>query len=313
MFDVLNLYRRQPFLLAWFCVALLVLAAAGLRHITGLEFHEAATPIGGSVMIGLVALAYGISGRSVILSNMAHWAMLWIIFSLSAGIISYAVVALGGPTYDAEFAALDAALGFSWPKWYDFVTGYPALRFALAVAYTTLLPQILFAILYFGLTNQNHRNREFFSAVVIAFAITIVISWRFPALGALPYFGHADEAQRFYFDDFRSLRSHRGHDYSLMKLKGLITLPSFHTVLAILFTYVQRGPGLLPRFIAIVNACVLVSIPVGGGHYLSDMIAGGGVAIVTIMAVRLLEGYGAAKQIRREKETLATTGELGSS
>ncbi len=313
MTDYLTGHRGVAFAIAWTITILFAATAVLLSQSIGLSFSDTATPIFVTISIGLVALAYGVSGRSAILSDMAHWTVLWVLFSVTAGMATYAAAAYGGATHDAAFVALDARLGFSWADWYGFVTRHPVLRFALAIAYTTLMPQIIFSIIYFGLLGRNDRNAEFFFTTLIAFAITLPISWRFPALGALPYFGHTNEAARFYFSDLQALRQHTRHVFSLAEMKGLITLPSFHTVLALLFIYVHRARNWVSKFIIFLNLAVLISIPVGGGHYLCDMISGAIVGLISIMIQRWLSGLILGNTKGVKKVGLATANDLGSS
>ncbi len=61
---------------------------------------------------------------------------------------------------------------------------------------------------------------------------------------------------------------------------GVITFPSLHTALAVLFA-AAFWPVPWLRWIAIVlNSLMMVSIPVEGSHYLVDMLSGGAVAAV---------------------------------
>jgi len=70
-----------------------------------------------------------------------------------------------------------------------------------------------------------------------------------------------------------------------MLMKGVIAFPSFHAVLAVLFTYAHRHSATFAPMAAL-NAVMLVSIPSEGGHYLVDVFGGIAVAIVAILAVR---------------------------
>ena len=176
MTDYLTAHRPTVFAIAWAITMLFAATAVILSKAVGLSFSDTTTPILVTACIGVVALAYGVSGRSAILSDMAHWTVLWVLFSVSAGVATYAAAACGGPTNDAAFVALDARLGFSWAAWYDLVTHHPALRFVLAIAYSTLMPQIIFSIIYFGLHGRNDRNAEFFFTTLIAFVVTLALS-----------------------------------------------------------------------------------------------------------------------------------------
>jgi membrane-associated phospholipid phosphatase len=64
-------------------------------------------------------------------------------------------------------------------------------------------------------------------------------------------------------------------------------MPSYHTVMAIVFTYAFRRTGWIGRAIAGLNVVMLPSILVIGPHYLVDMIAGAAIATFCIFGLRL--------------------------
>ena len=69
-------------------------------------------------------------------------------------------------------------------------------------------------------------------------------------------------------------------------MEGIVTMPSYHTVMAVLFTYAFRRTGLIGYGIATLNLVMLLSIPPIGGHYLVDMLAGGALALGAIAVQR---------------------------
>jgi len=71
-----------------------------------------------------------------------------------------------------------------------------------------------------------------------------------------------------------------------LAMQGIVTMPSYHTVMAVLFTYAFRGTGLIGYAIAALNMIMLLSIPPIGGHYLVDMLAGGTLALAAIAVQR---------------------------
>jgi hypothetical protein len=72
-----------------------------------------------------------------------------------------------------------------------------------------------------------------------------------------------------------ALRAAGPWHFNLFAMQGIVTMPSYHTVMAVIFTYAFRGTGLIGYGIATLNLVMLVSIPPIGGHYLFDMLAGG--------------------------------------
>ena len=73
--------------------------------------------------------------------------------------------------------------------------------------------------------------------------------------------------------------------FAVNEFQGLITMPSYHTVLAILIIYVYRGCGRLFTLALAFNGLMLLSLPSEGGHYVIDVIAGIAVVAVTIAVI----------------------------
>jgi membrane-associated phospholipid phosphatase len=89
-----------------------------------------------------------------------------------------------------------------------------------------------------------------------------------------------------YFDVVKTLRAGGPHTFDLEELTGIIKLPSFHAALLIVFVYVHRPPSRSFIPFLTLNALMLLSIPSEGHHYLVDMIAGGTLATLCILAFR---------------------------
>jgi membrane-associated phospholipid phosphatase len=70
--------------------------------------------------------------------------------------------------------------------------------------------------------------------------------------------------------------------------QGLVSMPSFHTTLAVLFMYSLRQYRILFRAGIALNAVMILSTPTQGGHYLADVFAGLLLAAATIVAYRAL-------------------------
>lgn len=121
-----------------------------------------------------------------------------------------------------------------------------------------------------------------------------------PAIGAFAHY-QADLARADHLTTLLALRD--GSVTHFTQTKGIVTLPSYHTTQAILLMYVHRAqPRVLPS-VVLLNLLMLLSTPTFGGHYLVDMIAGAGVAVVAILAVR-------GAQRRQAKQTAYTGGRL---
>jgi membrane-associated phospholipid phosphatase len=101
-----------------------------------------------------------------------------------------------------------------------------------------------------------------------------------------------------YLPVLQEIRSGHWTVLSYAHAEGIVTFPSFHTTLAVFFAYLAgRLDKRLLRVFGPVNAIMLLSIPVIGGHYLADLFGGAAVACVSIVAVRLIQTALAAAPI----------------
>jgi membrane-associated phospholipid phosphatase len=86
-----------------------------------------------------------------------------------------------------------------------------------------------------------------------------------------------------------------------MPVQGLVSLPSYHAAMGLLFIWAFRHVRLLFPAAVVLNIALLASTPTHGGHYLVDVIAGLLVCAVMIWLVRRSSG---GRQ-RRPGRTLA--------
>ena len=72
----------------------------------------------------------------------------------------------------------------------------------------------------------------------------------------------------------------------MVPLEGMVSMPSFHTTLAILFIYALRHMRYLLLFSIPLNVTMILSTPTQGGHYLADVFAGLLLSALTISTLR---------------------------
>jgi hypothetical protein len=234
-------------------------------------------------LVGLT-LACRLTGIGPRLGATAEWILLWLIFSVAGAVMTYLAAAQDGAVYDARLALLDAELGFRWSGWLAYIESHPLLKIAFAVAYGSLLAQVLFSVWWFSFLRWDQRNAELLTNAMLALLLTTAVFFLFPALG--PCVG-APACHDAYVEDLVGLRHGNLPSLDMMLLKGVIAFPSFHAVLAMLFTYAhRRTPTFLPM--AGFNGLMLLAIPSEGGHYLVDIIGGVVVGGVAILATSVL-------------------------
>jgi hypothetical protein len=267
---------RHASFVIWTAVTALSIADFLLCRRFGLSFTHW-SPLLLVATLPSVALFYQFSGRSTRVAQMAQWSLLWVVFSHAAAVLTYLAAASGGRTWDAELAGIDAALGFDWPGWFEFIGRHRCLGFVLMLCYGSLIPQILISVAYFSFRDTNDVNGELLLNSIVGLLLTTAIFLLFPALG------HEAVARDLYLDDLLALRSGGPLSFDMMQLKGVISFPSYHMVLAVLLTYAHRHSPLLHP-IALINGIMVISIPSNGGHYLIDIVAGAAVALLAILA-----------------------------
>lgn len=231
----------------------------------------------------LLALSVGYRRRNGRIADMAESAALWIAFTAAGCVLTYLGATCALPLQDAALSQFDHALGFEWVAWRNTVLAWPLLYWPLFLAYASLMPQIVFSVLFFPAVGLNGRSIELILLTWLTLLPTTLISALTPALGPFATFG-GEEAT--YLPHLLELRAGGPWHFNLIAMQGIITMPSYHTVLAVLFTYAFRGTGPVGWVIAALNGLMLLSIPPIGGHYLVDMVGGGAVAILCILLSR---------------------------
>ncbi len=233
--------------------------------------------------VGFVGIFYGVSGRNERLADLGHQIALWLAFSAVGIVFTYDAASLRLPLKDAEFAAIDAAMGFSWPHWSRLIESLRLVADAFTIAYFVLLPEIFLTVIYFAHIGRNDRNDEFLWTTMVSLIICTILSGFFPAVGPCAYF--FGDKPRF-IQHLLSVRAGDVKTFSLGHMEGIITWPSFHAVLAVLTPYVHRPPMRTFVPVAAVNVLMLISIPINGCHYLFDLLAGLALAFASIAIVR---------------------------
>lgn len=283
----------------WLFIALLGLLTVSGLVAAGFNIAWATTlpPIAGAAILHLVSRFYRTRRPEPRLAATCEALAQLILFTLIAGPLSYLAASLDRPLQDARLIRADLLLGFDWRAYLTAVDARPAFAEVLRIAYDTLLPQLAVAILILGLSGRLQRLRGLVWAVMAAGLVSIAVSAIWPAVGAYAHLGlhqaaypHIQPSDAWgHVPDFLGVRDGSLRTIALDRMQGIIAFPSFHAALGILFAWAYcqhpatRWPGLA------FEALVLLSTPIDGAHYLSDVIAGSIVALASIaVATRAL-------------------------
>jgi hypothetical protein len=275
----------------WLIILALTAAnAVGLR-LTGMHLEASSVLKLGAALLVLFALGF-IYTRwrpRERLADLAQTAMQLMAFFGAIGTFSYLVTASAAPLVDDALAAADRATGFDWLQWFTWVHERPIVALVLKLGYASATPQLALIPIYLALSGQAERNARLIWELMLSLAVIVPLSALFPAASAWVHYAVTDLIPAVHMPDFTALRNGTMREISLSRMEGLITFPSFHTTLAVLFVAALREHRLALAIGGLVNGSMLLSIPSEGGHYLVDVIAGVLVAVVAIRAAARIE------------------------
>jgi membrane-associated phospholipid phosphatase len=231
-------------------------------------------PCGVSVIF--VTLGWASTGRSAALARTGYAVACILLMSHAAVTLTYAVGFLGGPFRDEALRKADALLGFSWIAWRESLVSHPTLDALLSWIY----PQVILATIAVTLVVSMEQDaRPFLRAIAIAFGFTVVGMMLMPAAGNDP----ADPSIGVRL----ALEAGTFRHYDVARTTGLIAMPSFHAVLAVLCALACWPLRRLRWFVALYSVVMLVATIKAGGHYLVDVLVGIVVAIGAAWLARM--------------------------
>ncbi|TCF96608.1 hypothetical protein BZM26_36615 [Paraburkholderia strydomiana] len=210
----------------------------------------------------------------------------FICFSMAAADFSYLVVSTDAPLVDSKLAAFDRMLGFDWPAMFEWVERHKSLDNVFRVAYSCVTVQIAIVTIYMSFTRRFEQLAEFNLILVITAIATIVLSGFVPAEGPFKYYAAVARADASMLSDFEPIRQGGLRMVDFVAAQGLISIPSFHAIMALLLIYGIRRTRIWPLMV-VLNSLVLLSTPTRGGHYLVDLIAGALTFATVVIVVRL--------------------------
>jgi hypothetical protein len=271
---------QQRFVPEWCAAGALVLADCALLRLSGVRLVPS---LGAYLLVPLLIVAARAARGRVALA--LDFLALLIVTDTAVRAATYAASAMAGPLWDARVAAADSALGFDWKRWFDFVTGHPGIGLALGFLYYRIG---LIALLLAGLLawrRDAQRLREMWWLLFLSSLLTVLGAYLLPVLGPYHTYNLSAHCGPFILE-LERLRAGRDLVFPLGALQGVIQCPSFHTTLALALAYGFRGTGRIGIVAAQLSLLLLLGVPVFGGHYLTDMLAGAGVMALSLGLVR---------------------------
>jgi membrane-associated phospholipid phosphatase len=189
--------------------------------------------------------------------------------------LSYLVTTLNFPLVDAGLTRIDHTFGFDWLRWADFINSHPAFHAVTFTAYMSPIVQALVSAAIFSHVRPGKRNAEMLFTLVLGLILVILIYTFFPELGPASLVGEHNQMEA-------SILALRAGSLGPLPYVGIVSFPSYHTVMAIVFTFSHRR---LRSFwpVALLNTLMLFGTPTFGDHYFTDMLGGTLVAAFAIL------------------------------
>jgi membrane-associated phospholipid phosphatase len=219
-------------------------------------------------------------------------------FSAVAAPLSYLAASAGLPLQDGLFDAWDHALAVDWQSLLAWMNRQALLHPVFSYAYGSFTLQASTTVLMLAFSGRHLRLKTFTLAFMLTAVVTIAISAVLPAQGIWGHYGltPADHpaispaTRELHLATFHGLRD--GSVRLLMGVgsEGIITFPSLHAALAVIFILALWPVPILRWLGVTVNVLMIIATPVDGGHYVIDVIAGVILAVPCWMAAQALTG-----------------------
>ena len=221
------------------------------------------------------------------LGNTTRWMLLFAAFLTVTDVLTYLSVTVNAPLIDDQLIRFDRFLRFDWMRTYQWVHEHRPLWYVLEAAYESGLVQTIGIPVVIGMTGRRRDLTEFIACIMLASVACLAIATLFPAASAFLHFGIDHPNTSSTVSQFLPLRSGALRIFDLDHPQGLVSMPSFHTIVGVLFAYSLRHLRYLFPFSVVLNLVMIVSTPTQGGHYLADLLGGLVVAAATIIVVRV--------------------------
>jgi len=285
---------RHADLAIWGTIGLIGLTVIAATFVTALriEWHSFLAPVSCGVLIAAAGWFYrSVRGEPRLAAILTSTSQI-IAFAAVGAPLSYLAATAGFPLQDAVFDSWDRAwLHLDWSSIMQFIASRPTLRLVLLLAYSSFALQSVTTVFALGVAGQRARLTTFIVAFIATTLITIAISAVLPAVGPWVFLDlHAEAANGFLptsstsWPVFFGLRDGTFHTIHGMNSEGIITFPSLHAALGVLFAAaLWRTRGIKWAALAL-NGLMLLATPAYGSHYVVDVIAGVLIAVLCWIA-----------------------------
>lgn len=225
------------------------------------------------VVIALYFTSYGLLRPKLsLLAVPFHSFAQFSAFNIAALFLQFPMASMNLPPIDKLLIQLDALVGGNWPMHFAWISSDPTIFQIVRVIYRSLLFQVPLVCVVIGLFDPR-RLRIFVLANTVALSTTVILATLLPAAGAFGAFFDPPYPASM-ATQFVAVREGTLRVLDPEVITGIISFPSYHTILAVLIAFAFVGfPRLLP-FIALYELAIIFTARSIGGHYYADIFAG---------------------------------------
>ncbi|TPI15510.1 phosphatase PAP2 family protein [Mesorhizobium sp. B4-1-1] len=243
------------------------------------------------------ALGDAVTRVSEGLESVGIFLMLFFVFQPANGLYMFLAAATQRPLMDGAMAAMDRSIGFNWPAVVEAANSPPLLASVLVASYASVLYQVPLVLIFHASMRGRARFFEFAAILVVALFMTTTMSMLVPTAGAYSYYQpQASSYSHFtaiggfaHLETLHQLRTLAPFEFTMRKVIGLVSFPSFHTSLGILIVFALRRTFLFWPAVLVNVAMIAATVPEGGHHFM-DVIGGAIIAVISISFIRWVGG-----------------------
>ncbi|WP_206239772.1 phosphatase PAP2 family protein [Novosphingobium terrae] len=216
---------------------------------------------------------------------------LFVTIVLIGATASYAMAALSSGWIDDSLIYGDQLIGLDWLGYWNLVQSHPLLNDILSTAYKSISASPSLIIAALAAAGHFDRLYRFLAAYLICLFLADISLVYFPATSAAAHYlphnaPNMPLAGSSHIAVIEGLRIGTLKTVQVADMIGLITVPSFHAICCILYVWATWNLGKLRHVFLATNGAMLLSTPIHGGHYFSDIAIGIIVAVLAIMACK---------------------------
>lgn len=219
-----------------------------------------------------------------------------ILLALEFTVLQYLSITVQRPLISNTLDAIDKTINFNLASLNSWIESHHYIRHILQLSYASIIPQhVLIIFLLAQLKNMKYLY-EFTINVAYGITVTVILFLLFPAQCA-PYYYNISNNLAINQSHFQLLYTNNFQTIDLLNTQGLISMPSFHSISAIIFIYhsTRLSKALMIPIITL-NILMLIATPSFGGHYLIDVLAGICISLLSISVTKkTLNNYNPTK------------------